>query len=129
MEKVYESAACDKVFGKSLNTFLDLLKFYSAPHLQKSVYLTHETEYSSVQNRTSIFVKTQRSLELTSLDLSVFYDRNKSLFNKLMGVSPVISIIDGTKFKSGEHKVRVVNASTVNGDVDSLLTKLGCRLK
>jgi hypothetical protein len=127
MEKVYESISCGKVAKKDLNSLLDLLKFYSAPHLQTTAYLKYETEFANIQNRTSIFLMTLHTIELTALTVSILEDTEKVYINALKDTPPVKSIIDGTKFKPGEHMVRVINASTVQGDVHSLLTQLGCR--
>lgn len=127
MGKVYESIACGQVSRQNLNSFLNLLKFYSAPHLLKTCYLKYETEYENIQNRTSIFIKTLHSLEIAALTTQLLLDEEHITVNALKETPPNVAIIDGTKFKSGDHMVRAINSSNVHGDINNLLTKLGCR--
>lgn len=127
MGKVYESIACGQIPRQDLGPFLDLIKSYSGPHLKRQIYLKYETEYANIQNRTSIFIETLHSLEVAALTAPALIDTDHVTVNTLKNISPEVTIIDGTKFKSGDHMVRAINSSTVHGDINNLLTNIGCK--
>ena len=128
MEKVYETIACEKVHSKDISQFLDLVRFYSAPHLQSTVYLKYETEYVSILNRTSLFSKSVHTVDIDNVAVSTLSDTDSTIVKMLKDtVPPVTTIINGTKFESGGHQVRVIDSSHVTGDVDGILQALGCR--
>lgn len=128
MDKVYETISSHKVLATDTRALFDLLKYHSAPHLQVSVYLKHEKEYVNVQNRTSIFGNSLRTVPVDALNSDILMD-SEGVHCKTMSdsVVPVKTLINGTKFESGGHMVRVINSSAVSGDIDSILVAMGCR--